>query len=261
MNALLRIVAWTLAVALVLAPVVALLNGWIASERWPLRTLRVQGTLHNVDEAQLRATVLPYAQRGFFAVPLEDAQAAVARLPWVERAEVRKQWPDILEVRVVEHRPFARWGKDRLLSEHGRLFPVRGIRVPASLPRLGGPDARVQDVVALYNESRALFASTGQDVRALTLDARGSWSLEIAGPAQGAANGAPTEVVVGRSDARPRLSRFARLLPQLLAQPQRVLRRADLRYTNGFALQWGDAPPAAAPVQQLQSTQTSQGNT
>lgn len=256
MNALLRIAAWTLAVALVLAPVVALLNGWIASERWPLRTLRVQGSLHNVDEAQLRATVLPFAQRGFFAVPLDDAQAAVARLPWVERAEVRKQWPDILEVRVVEHRPFARWGKDRLLSEHGRLFPVGGIRVPASLPRLGGPDARVQDVVALYNESRALFASTGQDVRALTLDARGSWALQLGG-----ADGAATDVVVGRSDARPRLSRFARLLPQLLAQPQRVLRRADLRYTNGFALQWGDAAPAVAPMPALQSTQTSQGNT
>ena len=229
MNALLRILAWTLAVALVVLPVVALLNGWVASDRWPLRTLRVQGTLRNVDEQQLRATVLPFAKRGFFAVPLEDAQAAVARLPWVERAEVRKHWPDILEVRVIEHRPFARWGSDRLLSEHGNLFPVRGIRVPATLPQLGGPVTRVHDVVALYNESRTLFASTGHDVRALRLDARGSWSLTLSGG---------TEVIVGRSDARPRLGRFARLLPQLLAQPQGVLRRADLRYTNGFALQW-----------------------
>jgi cell division protein FtsQ len=258
-NALLRILAWTLAVALVVLPVVALLNGWIASERWPLRTLRVQGALHNVDEQQLRATVLPFARRGFFAVRLEDAQEAVARLPWVERAEVRKHWPDVLEVQVVEHRPFARWGGDRLLSEHGRLFPVRGIRVPASLPLLGGPDARVQDVVALYNESRVLFASTGQDVRALKLDARGSWSLVLAGSTPAAGS---TEVIVGRSDARPRLSRFARLLPQLLAQPQGVLRRADLRYTNGFALQWADPagspPPAAA---QAPASTTSQGNT
>ena len=247
MNALLRILAWTFAVALVLLPVVAVLNGWIAGERWPLRTLRVHGALHNVDEQALRATVLPYAQRGFFAVPLEDAQAAVARLPWVERAEVRKRWPDILEVRVIEHRPFARWGTDRLLSEHGRLFPVRGIKVPARLPQLGGPDARVHDVVSLYNESRAMFASSGHDVRALTLDARGSWSLVLSDGAQ---------VIVGRSDARPRLGRFARMLPQLLNQPQRALRRADLRYTNGFALQWADVP-APAPA----ATTTSQGNT
>jgi len=65
------------------------------------------------------------------------------------------------------------------------------------------------------------------------------------------------EVIVGRSDARPRLGRFARLLPQLMAQPQRLLRRADLRYTNGFALQWADAPAAAAAA----PVTNSQGNT
>jgi cell division protein FtsQ len=239
-NALLRIVAWTLAVALVVLPVVAVLNGWIGADRWPLRTLRVHGALRNVDEHALRTTVLPYAQRGFFAVRLEDAQAAVAQLPWVEHAEVRKRWPDVLEVFVSEHRPFARWGADRLLSERGSLFPIRDIKVPPTLPRFDGPDTRVTDVVALYNESRALFASSGNDVRALQIDRRGSWSLQLS-------NG--TQVVVGRSDARPRLGRFARLLPQLLSQqPSRVLRRADLRYTNGFALSWGDAsPPAGAP--------------
>ena len=84
-----------------------------------------------------------------------------------------------------------------------------------------------------------------RDVRALRLDARGSWSLVLSDGA---------EVIVGRSDARPRLSRFARLLPQLTAQPRQLLRRADLRYTNGFALQWMDVPAAAAGT-------TAQGNT
>jgi cell division protein FtsQ len=50
--------------------------------------------------------------------------------------------------------------------------------------------------------------------------------------------------VVGRGDedARLRLARFSRLLPRLLAGQQRPLRRADLRYTNGFALSWGEKP-------------------
>ena len=243
MNALLRIVAWTLAVALVLLPVVAVVNGWVGAERWPLRTLRVTDGLRRVDENRLRAAVLPFARRGFFAVQLEGAQAAVARLPWVERAEVRKRWPDILEVHVVEHQPFALWGKDRLLSQRGRLFPAKGVTLPPGLPQLGGPDARVADVVALYNESRALFASSGNDVRALELDRRGSWSLTLSGG---------TRVVVGRSDARPRLGRFARLLPQLLSQRQHRLQRADLRYTNGFALNWATAMPAPATAPQGQ---------
>lgn len=257
MSALLRIVAWILAVALVAAPLVAVLNGW-GAERWPLRTLRVSEGLQRVDVARLRATVLPHARRGFFAVRLEDAQAAVAKLPWVEHAEVRKRWPDVLEVRVVEHRPFARWGEARLLSERGTLFPVAGVAVPKGLPRLEGPDARVPDVVALYNEARALFASSGNHVRSLEIDRRGSWSLQL-GRAPGTA---PTEVVVGRSDARPRLARFARILPQLQSQqPGRLLARADLRYTNGFALTWAEAPAPVSTSPQRAGRSTREGNT
>ena len=242
MSALLRILAWTLALALVALPVVALVNGWIGADRWPLRTLRLQGEIQRVDAQRLRATVLPFAEAGFFAVRLADAQAAVAKLPWVERAEVHKRWPDVLEVRIVEHRPFALWGKDRLLSEHGRIFPRGTLVPPKGLPQLDGPDARVADVVALYNESRALFAPNDLKVQALSLDARGSWSLALSDGSR---------VIVGSSEARLRLGRFARLLPQLTAQKRQPLQRADLRYTNGFALVWSQ--PTTAPQAQERS--------
>ena len=132
---MLRLLGWILALALVALPVVAVVNGWVGAAQFPLRTLRVQGTLQRVDEAQLRATVLPHAHRGFFAVQLDRIQDAVGALPWVERAEVRKHWPDVLEVRISEHRPFARWGKDRLLSEQGRLFPASTVAVPSNPAR------------------------------------------------------------------------------------------------------------------------------
>lgn len=234
LHTTLRIFAWALALALVALPVVAVLNGWIGAERWPLRTLRVGGEMQRVDAQQLRATVLPYARGGFFAVRLADAQQAVAKLPWVERAEVRKRWPDVLEVRIVEHKPFARWGQDRLLSAHGNLFPLGGMTPPPDLPRfdVDAPAARIRDVVALYNAASELFSAEGRRVRVLSLDRRGSWSLTLS-------NG--TEVVIGSQEARLRLDRFARLMPQLLHKPLPLL-RADLRYTNGFALTWGAKP-------------------
>lgn len=235
MNAVLRILAWLLAVALVALPVVAVVNGWIGADRWPLTRLRVHGEFERVDPAQLRAVVLPYAQRGFFAVRLQEAQDAVEQLPWVERAEVRKRWPDVMEISIVEHRPFARWGKDRLLSEHGRLFPTPKALQDLKLPQLGGPDSQVKEVVSLYNEARQLFAPLGLNVETLTMDRRGSWTLTL---------GNGTEVVIGRADARPRLSRFVRMLPQILARQGQPLLRADLRYTNGFALSWGAVKPA-----------------
>jgi cell division protein FtsQ len=116
-----------------------------------------------------------------------------------------------------------------VLSEHGRLFPLRGAPMPAGLPLFDGPDSRVADVVALYNKSRTLFAPGGLAVRSVALDRRGSWSLVLSNS---------TEVIVGSQEPQTRLTRFARLLPQLLSQKQQPLARADLRYTNGFALSW-----------------------
>ncbi len=237
MSAMLRLLGWILALALVALPVVAMVNGWVGGERWPLRTLRVQGEMTRVDDAQLRALVLPYASRGFFAVQLDRIQVAVNAMPWVERAEVRKHWPDVLEIRISEHRPYARWGRDRLLSEQGSLFLSKDITVPRGLPQLDGPDARVPEVVALYNQARERLANAG-GVCGVAVDRRGSWSITLA-------NG--TEVVLGRNDPDARLQRFAPLLPRLLAQnPGMRLTRADLRYTNGFALVWAELPPPPA---------------
>lgn len=230
MSALLRILAWLLALALVALPVVAVLNGWVGAERWPLSRLQVSGDFKRVPAEQLRQVVLPYARRGFFAVRLQDAQDAIERLPWVESARVRKRWPDVLEVRVTEHRPFARWGADRMLSEQGRIFALPAELRGTALPQLAGPDAKAQEVVALYNESRALFAPAGLPVNGVAMDARGSWSLQL---------GDNVQVVVGRDDARTRLARFARVLPQLLQGDQAPLARADLRYTNGFTVERG----------------------
>lgn len=253
MNAVLRILAWILALALVALPVVAVVNGWIGAERWPLTKLRVHGQFKRVDPAVLRSAVLPYAQRGFFAVQLQQAQARLEQLPWVEKAEVRKRWPDTLEIDIVEHRPFARWGEGKLLSEEGKLFATPRNLDASALPQLGGPESQVPEVVALYNDSTQLFGAMGMQVRTLVMDARGSWSLQLS-------NG--TQVIVGRADARPRLSRFARLLPQLIRNPEQPLERADLRYTNGFALVWGQAvhedpkTPAPAPAGRGQAQAT-----
>lgn len=239
MTALSRLLVWLLALTLVALPVAGVVRGWWGGGYWPLRTLRVQGALQRVDRAQLQAAVRPLAQRGFFAVDLGAIQAAVGAVPWVEHAEVRKQWPDVLEIRIHEYQPVARWGQTQVLSERGHLFPAGALRLPAGLPLLDGPAARVPEVVKLYNEARTQLARAG-GVRAVVIDRRGSWSITLQDG---------TALVLGRSDPEARLARFAPLLPQLQAQdPRRRLAHADLRYTNGFALTWVKAEPAALPA-------------
>ena len=241
MNAFLRIAGILLAIAVIVLPVVAVVNGWVGTERFPLTKLRVASDARHVDDVELQKVLSPYARQGFFAVRLDDAQAALAKLPWVEEAEVSKKWPDVLEVQIREHRPLALWDETLLLSERGRLYPrsAMGNALPKGLPQLGGDARRVAEVLAFYNQSREMFAPLGLGVRELRQDARGSWSLRLSDGAQ---------AIVGRHDAESRVRRFAELLPKLIAPEGRALQRADLRYANGFALKWSEAAsPTAMP--------------
>ena len=234
MNVLLRLVLWLLALVVVTLPVVGVLGGWIGAERWPLSRLRVQAPEQNVAAEQVQQLVLPFAQAGYFAVDLQGAQDALEHLPWVESAKVRKQWPDVLEVELTEHQPFARWGDERLLSVQGHVIDAPTDLDVSALPDLGGPDNQTEAVVELYHFADQLFAANGLQLERLRMDARGSWELRLDGG---------IDVLVGRHDARIRLERFVRVLPQLLAVQKTPIVRADLRYTNGFTLSWADRAP------------------
>jgi cell division protein FtsQ len=224
-----RLLAWALALALLALPLVALLNGWFAAERWPLRSLEVQAEFDRVSAHQIRAAVAPHLDRGFFAVDLNQIRRVVEQIPWVEHAEVRKRWPDVLELRVVEHQAVALWGSDRLLSRAGELFMVPGASELQGLIRLSGPDGRQQEVAAFAAYAKRVFGGSGLAISEVHLSSRGSWRLVL---------GQGQQVTIGRERPQERLARFASALPALLERHGAAFVSADLRYSNGFALRW-----------------------
>jgi len=235
---LLKLIAWGIAITLVALPIVGVLNGWFASDRWPVTKLDVRAEFNHVSAEQIRAAVTSHLGEGFFAIDLADVRAAVAKLPWVERAEARKRWPDAIELTVYEQQPYARWGNDRLINRHGKVFSVAGAEGLQGLPELSGPDDRLDDVIRFHADCLKEFSGSGLIVTAVALSPRGGWKLTLA-------NGASIEV--GRDQPRERLKRFLDAWPKLAAGRTDTPAYVDLRYANGFALRWGSAPPVAAP--------------
>jgi len=238
MKGAIRLAAWCLAIALVALPVVGLLRGWFAADRWPVTQLTVQAEFKHVSAEQIRAAVLPRLGKGFFALDLDAVQKAVAALPWVESVEARKHWPDTLQLRVYERQPFARWNDKQLISRQGRVFDVPDAGDLVALPDLQGPDARLAEVVSFYAEASKAFAGAHLRINGVALTERGSWSVTTAGGAH---------IVIGdREQAGRRLHRFLDVYPQLIAGHADGFVYADLRYTNGFAVRWPDTAGANA---------------
>jgi cell division protein FtsQ len=243
----LKLAAWLAALALVALPIIGVMQGWFASDRWPFKQLRVDAAFERVNVDQIRSAAAPHLAVGFFAVDLRAVQRAVESVPWVERAEVRKHWPDLLEIRVLERTAAAAWGADRLVSSTGDLFAVPGNTMPQGLPQLTGPDSRAAEVLAFFGDITRRMTDRPFKPQALALSGRGSWTLTFDTGAV---------VVIGREEPQERLQRFLDALGRTDSALGAELARADLRYANGFAIRWQaaaipalpvDAPPASMP--------------
>ena len=99
-----------------------------------------------LNEADVRAAIGIYPGEYFFGADLERAQIRTESLPWVDRAVVRRLWPNRIVVQLVETKPYALWqqnGQFSLVSAKGEeITKYEDVRsMPKGLKTLIGEDA------------------------------------------------------------------------------------------------------------------------
>jgi cell division protein FtsQ len=84
----------------------ALLLAWAAMTAlqrlpvFPLRQLVVTTPVTQVSRAQIEHAARTALTGNFFTVDLQAVRDAFERMPWVRRADVRRRWPDTIELSV-----------------------------------------------------------------------------------------------------------------------------------------------------------------
>lgn len=222
----------------VLAAAVWLFGGWQDPERWPIRWLEVEGHLERTTSAQVRAAVAAEARRGFFVVNVERSREAVEALPWVAAAIVGREWPDALRIEVIEHQPVARWNAGALVSRTGAVFEVAGTTGMQGLVQLSGPEHRQADVYQTWRSLSARMRASGIEIARLSLDPRGAWSVVLEDG---------LELLLGRDEVESRVTRFLAVHDRLSRVAD--IRRVDLRYPNGLAIDATPGPVNERPAE------------
>jgi len=205
--------------------------GFIAAE-WeprllPIRVVTIDGEMRGLSKQSLQQTIAEHITGGILTQDLVALKAEVEDLPWIDRASVRRVWPDRIIFTVTEREAIARWGENGLVTATGVVFRPRDGRLPAGLPRLEGADDFAPEVVRRYQQWHPRLAELGLIVDTVARDARGDWRLTLLGG---------TELNLGTGDLDARFERLLAAYPQVeaLGIPSRI----DLRYSNGFAVRW-----------------------
>jgi cell division protein FtsQ len=202
----------------------------------PIKHVRIDGALTNLDRRELEHAVADVVHGGFFTIDLKKVWSTARGLPWVGEVQVRRVWPDGLRLRVQERVAVARWGEDGLLTADGEIFRPSAPTIPQGLPRLSGDDDLAPEVLQTYRDVSQQLAPLGLALRELRRDPRGGWRLTLAdGPV----------VAIGPDRLERSLRRFVRLYPELKARGPGRLLRVDLRYPHGLAVV-REPPPVEA---------------
>ncbi|NVK21012.1 MAG: FtsQ-type POTRA domain-containing protein [Kangiellaceae bacterium] len=168
--------------------------------------------------------------RGFFTMDMQQAEQVMQEIAWIKKVQLRKIWPDTLQIVVREHKPFAYWGKDGVVSDDGEVF------YPNQLPEanwvsLNGPDSLAKDLTQLLQNYQQQLQQQKLVIQKMDLSERGSIDLTLQGD---------IKVYLGKVHVEQRLERLLQYFEVLTAQNKQQLAYLDMRYQNGMAAKWID---------------------
>lgn len=210
----------------------------------PVRYVRLEGQLDHIRPAEVEQVLKPLLKDGCWGWDLSPLQAAVKQLAWVDEVRIKRVWPDVIEVGIKEHLPYARWGEKDLLNAKGERFTPAGMAEFVGLPRLDGPEGHEKQLFSAYREMAEALARLQLKLIKLEVDARRSWqlTLEYAAHEPGVQGEKRTMVIVlGRTQPKEVFAKVVGFLTLLPAEQRQRIYKLDARYEHGFAVQWRES--------------------
>lgn len=193
----------------------------------PVRQVEVPNSLRHIKTAEVLDIAHHEVRGNFFTADLVHLRHTLEQLPWVQRVNVQRSFPDKLTINIQEYQALARWNQGMLISPEGDAFWVPDAK-EQPLPQLLGPDGSEKQVASNFVQFNHELAKAGRHIQTLTLTPRRAWQVKLDND---------WILELGRDNLKARLERFVAAYANHLAAGHDKIKQVDLRYRNGFAVQ------------------------
>ncbi|TXL00112.1 cell division protein FtsQ [Methylococcaceae bacterium HT1] len=195
----------------------------------PIRYVQVEGAFQYIDKQDIKMKISPLVQAGYFSVDLQAIQQSVMDLPWAERVQVQRIWPDRLKLRIYEQKPVIRWQAHSLLNERGEVFRPLNIDRFQPLPVLYAPNVQRQQLLEVMHGLSISLMGQGLYLAEFRVNERQSWLLSME-------NG--LSIQLGRLQPLEKISQLMKAFIVSGGELVNKMAYVDMRYPNGYAVRW-----------------------
>lgn len=206
-------------------------NKMSAQQSVPVTQLSISGEMPYTVKQDIEVALNTVNLGNFFKVSVDEVQEKIASLPWVYSVSVRKQWPNKLNIYVVDQVPIARWNGDFFINQYGDAFQVTSDRIHHQVPAFYGPEGTEKLAVENFENLNKLLDFSALSINELVLSERYSWQLTL--------NDGVT-LNLGRENRVERIQRFMDIYPEIKMHKSATqkIKYIDLRYDTGMAVGW-----------------------
>ncbi|NOT12332.1 MAG: FtsQ-type POTRA domain-containing protein [Methylococcaceae bacterium] len=200
----------------------------------PIKYVRTTGVFQYLSKDEVKTVLEPIVETSIFSADMQAIQQTVAALPWVASVTVKRVWPDAIDIKVHERKPYVRWGLQSLLNERGDLFTPKRVQQFKYLPMLTGPQMQEKKVLEIMKGIRTELADQSLALAEFNVNDRWAWKIKLT---------TGMEIELGRNEQLKKLHRFLKTLAVLGQERVNSIATVDLRYPNGFAIAWKPESP------------------
>lgn len=227
-----RAMNWLMGVAvlMILGGALLWLTVWINNPvNLPIKRVDWQSEFRYLQRNELQAVIEPHVQTNLYLLDEVALETGLESHPWIRAVSLRKAWPNELLLNVEEQLPIAFWGKDHLLNQFGEVFAAELPEKLGEFPLIYSPKNNGREMAERFISMSRSLSGLGLKIAELTEDASGVWRMKLQDG---------QKVIIGRKEQEKRIKRFRVGYTQALRSRFSDVRSIDLRYTNGFAIEW-----------------------
>jgi cell division protein FtsQ len=198
-------------------------------KRIPIKYVRTEGVFQYLSKEEIRTALEPLVTTGFFDADMQAIHQAVSQLTWVDTVTVKRVWPDAIDIKIREKKPYVRWGQQSLVSTRGEIITPKNIDAFKYLPILQGPEQQQLKTLEIMKGVNTALADQSMKMAEFTINDRWSWKIKLT---------TGLEILLGRNEQLKKLQRFLKTLDVLGQEQVEKIAIVDLRYPNGYAVSW-----------------------
>lgn len=182
------------------------------------------------EEQRLQQQIKELNQTHYLTADMMKIRDTVLQQQWVDEVIISRLWPNQILVKVIPRQAVARWGKTgRWVNEQGEIFSVYQAENTQDFATLSGPNDQAKYIMQMYQDVEQLFAPFGLRLVTVHLTERMTWLFQFD-------NG--LRIMVDQNNTMLKLQQLSQIAKTQLKPVWNNIVGFDLRYRDGFAIQW-----------------------